>query len=122
MPDGRNGDRSGPAVDAIDDEVFVALRNRHRRYTLYFLDEHDCASVDELADVLAGWEALESGVTTREDRTDFHAALVHRHLPLLEAAGLIDREDTVVRRSNWQEPVPAFVKQALERETGSHGS
>ncbi|WP_255191059.1 DUF7344 domain-containing protein [Natronobeatus ordinarius] len=122
MADGRNHGGSSTAVDAIDDDLFVALRNRHRRYALYFLLEHESVSTTELADVIAGWTHLEAGIATREDRDELHAALVHQHLPLLEDVGLIDRDGEFVTRANWTDPVPSFVRRGLEWETSTHGS
>lgn len=122
MIDGRNDRRTNSRGDPIDDEVFVAFRNRHRRYVLYYLSEHEAVPVDELADVLAGWEALESGFATRDDWAALRATLRHRHLPLLEDAGLIDRDDGRVTRADWAEPVPTFVRRGIERELESPGS
>ena len=118
---GWNRDWEGSRVDAIDDRVFVALRNRDRRYVLYFLLEHESASTAELADVLAGWTS-ETGVATREDRNERHAALCHRHVPVLEDAGLIHHDGGCLTRTDWPEPISAFVRGGLEAEIGDRGS
>ncbi|MFC4437150.1 hypothetical protein ACFO3C_05525 [Halostagnicola sp. GCM10023398] len=47
-------DRSYTDRDVIDD-AFSVLRNRNRRYALYFLLEHETASLEEVADVVTGW-------------------------------------------------------------------
>lgn len=82
----------------VRDEVFAALRDTDRRLVLYYLREHGSASVEELADVVTGWSSAGSrGMALPADRDDVATALRHRHLPVLEEAGLVTRDDSTGR-------------------------
>ena len=111
----------GRGYDPIDDDVFSALEDRQRRYTLYVLAVHESISTEELADVVAGWTGVdEPGMVSRERRDDVYLSLVHRHLPALEQAGLLTREDEgdTVSRTNWTDRVGALVELARKEEIG----
>lgn len=85
-----------------DEDVLRALGTREQRYTLYHLLDHERATLDELADVLAGWMAATGmGVTTGVERSSLRIALYHNYLPKLADAGLLafDTEENVVDRS-----------------------
>lgn len=93
--------------------IFEALRHPRRRYTLYYLRDHDHASTDEVATYVA---AQERGVAVDAVSADaverVETALVHRHLPRLEEYGLIDydrRSDAV----SYAHP-PSVLDEALE--------
>ena len=86
----------------VDQKVMRALSTREQRYVAYHLLDHEQATLDELADVLAGRvAAVERRVTTRSDRESLRTALYHTHLPQMRDAGLIvfDPVDGVVDRS-----------------------
>lgn len=86
----------------VDEDVLRALGNRTQRYTLYHFLNQERATLDELADVLAGWMATtEDRVTTNVDRSSLRISLYHNHLPQLAAVGLLsfDPEDEVADRS-----------------------
>ncbi|MHC3437661.1 DUF7344 domain-containing protein [Natrialbaceae archaeon A-gly3] len=106
--------------DPIDDAVFGALRSRRRRYVLYVLLAHESISRAELADAVTGWTGIdEPGMVSPDQREDVSHSLVHRHLPVLEDAGLLawnDETDTI-SRTDWPEGVSALVEMALEEET-----
>lgn len=75
---------------SVDDAVFRALRERERRLVVYFLLDRERTDLSELADVVTGWTAAGGpGTATSEDRARVRVALHHRHLPVLEAAGLL---------------------------------
>ena len=59
------------------DDIAVALANRHRRRLLLTLLERDPDDAVPLAAIAAG-------------RSDVRIELAHAHLPMLEAAGLVD--------------------------------
>ena len=65
--------------------------------TWYLLGESP-ASVDELADVLAGWRLDDQTTVGPDDHENLVAALHHSHLPVLDEAGLVDyhRDDATV--------------------------
>ena len=86
----------------FDEDVLRALSVREQRYALYHFLDHERATLDELADALAGWmAATENRVTTNVDRSSLRLALYHRSLPQLDDAGLLsfDPERKVVNRS-----------------------
>ncbi len=121
------GDRetSGVGDGEIDDSVFYALRNRRRRFALYFLLEHESVSLAELADVVTGWiRTGEYGMATRAERDGVYASLVHRHVPVLEEADLVEWSDDreTVSRTNWPVSVSELVRLALTAETGEDES
>lgn len=61
-----------------------------RRLLWYMLDDTEEVTLDEAARVLAGWEATETGtLSTEADHDDLLVELHHRHLPVLDEAGLV---------------------------------
>lgn len=97
----------------VDEDVLRALSNRHQRYALYHLLDHENATLDELADVVAGWVATtEAGVTTAADRSSIRVKLYHDHLPKLADADLVefDQEAKVVDRS----PLSATERELIQ--------
>lgn len=112
--------REGRGEDPWSSDFFRALSDRYRRFALYYLLEHDRVSIEELATVVAGWaHATDGDVVGRERRDRIHASLLHRHLPELEAAGLVavDRGSDSVSRERWSLPERETVEQSLEIET-----
>lgn len=102
----------------IDDRLFEALSDRHRRYALYFLLEHGSVSVEELADVVVGWlYATEPGMVSRAQRDRIHIDLVHRHLPVLEAAEMVSIDEGTVSMDDCPDRASWFVRLSLEAET-----
>lgn len=107
--------------DALDDDVFGALSDFHRRAVVYYLLEAGAASVEELADVVTGWVYASRGrMTTRTDRSRVRRALHHRHLPRLRAANLVRYDDAAdrVELSPLSEPERALVEWAYRQEFG----
>lgn len=104
------------------DDAFLVLRNRDRRYALYFLLEHGTASLDEVADVVAGWtHASTYGMAGRGVRDGLYRDLVHCHVPMMVEAGVVsydERTDTLSLA-----PCPpatrSFVRLACTAETSS---
>lgn len=82
------------ATGLADDQLYRGLAATERRRVLYALLTDGPATVDELATLLAGWEATTSQrMLTPEDRDRLVTELVHVHLPLLETVGLIVRKE-----------------------------
>ena len=99
----------------VDEDVMQALSARERRYVLYHLLDHERITLAELADVVAGWLAVnEQRVTTTVDRESIRLALYHNHLPKLAAIDLIafDPEEKVVDRSPLTEPEYDLIEAA----------
>lgn len=100
--------------DLTDDRLYAALASTQRRRLLYYLLDREGGSVDEIATVLTGWEATETGgMGTPDDRTRVRIALEHCHLPRLAEAGLVtyDREAGAVEI----EPLDPAVDDLLSR-------
>lgn len=85
-------EESSPGGDQIPDRFYRALSAADRRRCLWYLiEQSDESDVRELANVLAGWEASDTGsMSTESDHADVLLELHHRHLPLLDDAGLIE--------------------------------
>lgn len=107
----------------VSDDVFTAMQHRDRRYALYFLLEHDGTSLDELTDVVTGWTHVgEYGMVGRADWKRLYTALLHQHLPMLEAADLLvfDRNEGVIERTEWSDSLFRIVRLAHNAETNVH--
>ena len=79
-----------PGTDPVS-ELFSSLTHPHRRIALYYLDEHDWASLETLAQCITGW--LQSGPGAPGIPDDFETVrllLRHQHLPQLGEAGFVD--------------------------------
>lgn len=90
--DGPEDDRGTAAPEGmdVDSGTLRALRNSIRRFTVYALDGRRL-SIDTVADVVAGWSAANADeMATRADRERVRRDLHHSHLPVLEAAGLVE--------------------------------
>ena len=72
------------------DGLFDALSSRLRRQTLFYLLEEPETTIEELADVLAGWRATESGPVGPTERERIALELRHVHLPRLDGATLVE--------------------------------
>lgn len=105
------------------DALLRALSNRRRRYLLYLLAEKHRASIEELAaGVLAiEEEVLGRGAPDREPETVL-VSLVHRHVPVLEDAGIVqfdDAADQVSREERFSDAIELLdgaFQQPPERE------
>ncbi|USZ73326.1 DUF7344 domain-containing protein [Natronosalvus halobius] len=112
-------DRVETAPLLASNSFYRALSERPRRRVLYYLLERDECSVDELADVLAGWETTTETMVAPDRRHQHELSLVHSHLPLLSEAGLVayDSESGEVSLATVPEPAKALVRRAIEAET-----
>ncbi|WP_224334604.1 DUF7344 domain-containing protein [Haloprofundus halobius] len=79
---------------AVDDEMFTVLADEHRRFALYALLQFRRLTLEELADIVAGWTNVDSwrGVT-REERDAVLLRLRHAHVPKLEEAGYVEYDE-----------------------------
>lgn len=103
----------------VDEDVLRALSTRAQRYTLYHFLDHERATLEELADVLAGWIAATEGrVTTDADRSSLRVSLYHNYLPQLAAVGLIafDPEEKVADRTPLSEAERELLENACAAE------
>lgn len=100
-------------------DPFEALSHRYRRVALYYLREHESASVATLAELVTGW--VESGPDPPDpvDHDRVLADLHHRHLPVLAEAGLVDydREERAVRLAEPSATAAHLIEIAFEADT-----
>lgn len=104
-----------PPLGPFPEGLYDALADPDRRRTLYYLLERDRASLDELADVLAGWRTADDGAVGPEVRERIRTALERSHVPLLEEVGLVahDAEGGAVRLLPLAESVREVVRSAV---------
>ena len=109
-------DDDGPTFDGL----VRVLCDQDRRIALFYLLEHERATVDELADVISGWtHAAEGTVATPADRTRVVASLRSVHLPLLEDSNLVrsDPQSGEVQLSTLSGQYRTFVEWCAAVET-----
>jgi hypothetical protein len=87
--DVRGGDGDGDGVTPPADALFELLSNAARRRTLWYLLENPQTTLEEVADVLAGWMAGDGGPVGPTEREAIESGLHHLHLPALAEAGLV---------------------------------
>lgn len=99
------------------DELHRVLSWQLCRRTLTYLLENNESTVDELAEVLCGWEAAD-GVVSAERYRQIRITLHHQHLPRLAMAGLVryTPEDNHVVLADIDAPRREFLQQYLELE------
>lgn len=85
-PDGERSESLSRVLEALSDE--------HRRFLLCHLSRS--GGSEPLADLCNEFDEW-IGEHTRESRSRIRLELTHKHLPKLEAAGLVDVEDGIVR-------------------------
>lgn len=124
---GVNGSSSSNAESSEREELpvgaaFDALKHPHRRYVLYHLsDRSEGASVGELAERIADWEAEAEAADEANGITDLEriaVALHHTHLPKLAEIGLIeyDRERDCITRREETADVEPYLEFAADYE------
>ncbi|MBX0287151.1 ArsR/SmtB family transcription factor [Haloarcula salinisoli] len=96
------------------DELFKALASSKRRRLLAALPAQSTMTIDELTDVLVGWQSTADGPAGPDEWAKVKIELVHAHLPLLADAGLVTCEDEEIARTTYPEPVEELVAFAGE--------
>lgn len=71
------------------DALIRALAAEPRRMVYTYLAEHDAAAITELTDVVVGWSRARGRTADACNWDDTCTALHHRHLPVLDDAGVI---------------------------------
>jgi hypothetical protein len=119
VPQSRQVHEEERLPNLTDDEVYRALAKARRRRLLYVLFVEEESTVSEMATVLAGWGAVDTGtMTTPRERDRIIRHLKHADLPVLDEAELIsyDRERDTVSLEPIDESVIGLVCQSIEAE------
>ena len=88
------------------DEVLELLSDRYCRHVLVYLCANERTTVEELADVLIGIDAMDTdGIATPDDRERGLGKLHHVTLPKLEQADYLDVDDRTVVRTDLPEAI-----------------
>lgn len=119
----QGGEPAGEAVPdrLADDRFYRAMAARPRRWILHHVLEREGSTVDELATVLAGWEAVDRGtMASPEDRDRWAVELHHVHLPVLTEADLVryDGERATVDPEPLDAGVADLVGRSVAAERG----
>ncbi|QIO21652.1 hypothetical protein [Haloarcula sp. JP-L23] len=111
------GELEGTAGPPPDD-LFKALASEKRRRLLAILTEQAAIPLDDLTDVLVGWEATDSGPAGPDEWARMKIELVHAHLPLLADTGLVVHDETAgeVRLASVSDPIRDLLRFATEYE------
>ncbi|MFC6717582.1 hypothetical protein ACFQGT_04125 [Natrialbaceae archaeon GCM10025810] len=116
-----------PIVDSrtdVIDSTCSLLRNRDRRYALYYLLAQERVPIEELTDVVTGWtRATDFGLADRQLREQVRLELYHQHIPAMQRAGLVryDPDSGVVAVAECPELVRSFIRLARRMETTDAG-
>ncbi|MDS0282009.1 winged helix-turn-helix domain-containing protein [Haloarcula onubensis] len=121
----RENDATGLEFDTGDgdidypppDDLFKALASDTRRRLLAALPADSAMTLDELTDVLVGWQSTADGPAGPDEWAKVKIELVHAHIPLLVDAGLVTCDDEEIARATYPEPVMELVTFAGEYET-----
>jgi DNA-binding transcriptional ArsR family regulator len=99
------------------DELFKALASSKRRRLLAALPAQSTMTLDELTDVLVGWQSAGDGPVGPDEWAKVKIELVHAHLPLLSDVGLVTCEDEEIARTPYPESIEELVEFAGEYES-----
>lgn len=107
------------------DELLHILSNHRRRDVLYYLSEHELASIETLATEITALEFdCSSSDVTPDDREPILIDLYHNHLPKLTNSGLIeyDRRSGAIKWSLTSDDVHSLLDRCHEIERSNLGS
>lgn len=109
---------SGPPERFAENQFYHALSMQTRRRILAHLLACEQRTVEELVDVLCGWEVATSPMVDSTRAEQLRIELVHHHLPLLEEASLLrwDRASGEVTIEPLSRPVEQLIQQSIEAE------
>lgn len=94
------------------DRILDSLTRPRRRFVLYYLQDHEIATVEELARQIAAHEAnVSPEAVTDADRDRIASQLTHSHLPNLADATIVEY-DPRSRTVRYREP-PALLETIL---------
>ena len=113
------GETGDSVAGLADDRLYRSLAARPRRRLLYYLLDTDEATVEELAAVLVGWEATESGgMATTAEHERMVTSLRHSHLPALAETNLVtyDPDDGTVTTGEIADSVRDLLGRSIAAE------
>lgn len=101
--------------------VFGALSNRRRIRLLSVLRSTESVDVEELTDILVGWEATTDGPAGPDEWTQCRVELIHSQLPLLSDVGLVDYDtgEGTVELASLPDPVEELLAFAGEYDSAT---
>lgn len=98
---------------SLPTRIFRALVHQRRRYTLYYLRDHEQAQTDDLAIQIVAWEqGVPKHEVPAEEAKRVKTNLVNSQLPKLEDYGLIEY-DSRSGAVSYSYP-PEILDEALE--------
>ena len=123
----RGGDRESDRRAYREDSLgvtFELLSDPRRRFVVSYLQDHRRAKLDELADVVTGWEESRRGdaIATREKRDAVAVALHHVDLPKLAAWGVLEYDHRLKLAEFVDLPDPMADILAIADDRGADGS
>lgn len=113
------GESEEGAVGLADDRLYRCLAAQSRRRLLYYLLDTEEATVEELAEVLTGWDATEQGgMSTADDYKHVEISLRHTHLPALADAALVSHDPSTeaVTISEIDDSVAELLERSIAAE------
>jgi len=105
-----------PSNETTTDELLSVLADARRRFVLHYLRRNGpTASVAELANHVAAWEADASVADVSDDLVaDVRTSLHHVHLPKLEGTDVVQWTDQHVRLDAGNETVSQCLDLVVE--------
>lgn len=93
MAAGNDGSDTGGVFFRVD-EILSALSTKSRRYILYYLQEAETATLDDLTRQLVAWETNQPPADVAEGAIERKRVQVyHHHLPKLAESHLIEFDE-----------------------------
>ncbi|MFC7249179.1 hypothetical protein ACFQJ5_04920 [Halomicroarcula sp. GCM10025324] len=98
--------------------LFKALAGPRRCHVLSVLLDRPEIAVDDLTDIIVGWQTTIDGPAGPDEWAQIKIELVHAHLPLLDDIGLVEFDDQAgeVRLEPLADPVQDVIRFAEEYE------
>ncbi|ELZ44600.1 hypothetical protein C464_13260 [Halorubrum coriense DSM 10284] len=86
-------EKSEPAGEVSEDELFDVLANQRRRFAVHLLkrEDQDTLRIGDMAEQIAAWEnGIETTEITGPERKRVYTALQQSHLPKMDDAGVVE--------------------------------
>ncbi|WP_435154524.1 DUF7344 domain-containing protein [Haladaptatus sp. DFWS20] len=107
-----DSESNGKGSDDLD-ALMEVLSSHRRRYALYYLrKQNDAITMEELASRIADWDS-NVGVGTKDH---ILTELQHKHVPKMEAVGVVERNGDEVRCPDTDAPIDRYLDLASDIE------